>query len=425
MACNFNIHHFRSRRILINTEKKTNNLIRLFYPLTTLVLSFFFLGVIASANYAFGKSTCGNSFENFLIELKKEAISKGYKKEVVDSFLEEAVRDPKVLEADRSQTIFRKSFFEFSRAVISTHRLQHAAINERRFKEAFKNIHMVYGVPKEILLTFWALETDFGLFQGEYNTLNSLLTLSHDCRRPNLFRPQVFGALELYTRKSFDPRTTKGAWAGEVGMLQMLPLDILKHGVDGDNDGKIDISASAIDALYSTAKKLVTMGWKRDEPWLLEVRVPENMDWLKTGLNTTLPLKEWEGMGVWPRLGKFQNFEKVSLVIPMGRKGPAFLTYPNFRVLSEWNNSSIYIITAAYFATLLNGEPRYRLGSPEPILNLTDMLLLQKKLEQKGYDVGGVDGILGAKTRKAVKQEQIKMRIPADGWPTKSLLNKI
>ena len=425
MACNFNIHHFRSRRILINTRKKTKNLIRLFYPLTTLVLSFFFLGVIASANYAFGKSTCGNSFENFLIELKKEAISKGYNKEVVDSFLEEAARDPKVLEADRSQTIFRKSFFEFSRAVISTHRLQHAAINERRFKEAFKNIHMVYGVPKEILLTFWALETDFGLFQGEYNTLNSLLTLSHDCRRPNLFRPQVFGALELYTRKSFDPRTTKGAWAGEVGMLQMLPLDILKHGVDGDNDGKIDISASAIDALYSTAKKLVTMGWKRDEPWLLEVRVPENMDWLKTGLNTTLPLKEWEGMGVWPRLGKFHNFEKVSLVIPMGRKGPAFLTYPNFRVLSEWNNSSIYIITAAYFATLLNGEPRYRLGSPEPILNLTDMLLLQKKLEQKGYDVGGIDGILGAKTRKAVKQEQIKMRIPADGWPTKNLLNKI
>ena len=98
---------------MINTGKKTNNLIRLFYPLTTLVLSFFFLGVIASANYAFGKSTCGNSFENFLIELKKEAISKGYKKEVVDSFLEEAARDPKVLEADRSQTIFRKSFFEF------------------------------------------------------------------------------------------------------------------------------------------------------------------------------------------------------------------------------------------------------------------------------------------------------------------------
>lgn len=399
---------------------------RLSYHHLIFVFSFFFLYTITSTHYAFGKPTCGNSFGNFLINLKEEAISKGYDKVLVDTFLEEATLDPKVLKADRSQKIFRKSFFQFSKAVISTHRLQHAALNKKKFERTFNEINLIYGVPKEILLTLWALETDFGLFQGDYNTLNSLLTLSHDCRRPHLFRPQIFGALELYARKAFDPKETKGAWAGEVGMLQMLPLGILEHGVDGDNDGKIDIRASAVDALYSTAKKLVSLGWERDEPWLLEVRVPKTMDWFKTGLDTKLSLKEWEEIGVWPRLGNFQKkHKKVSLIIPMGRKGPAFLTYPNFRVLSKWNNSSTYILTAAYFATLLNGEPRYRLGWPEPILNLEDMLLLQKKLEQKGYDVGGIDGILGSKTRKAVKEEQLKIKIPADGWPTKQMLNKI
>jgi lytic murein transglycosylase len=425
MACYFNTCNFRGHFILIIFKRKKHYLIGLFFLRTALLFILIFLSTFFTTNHVVGKSTCGNTFENFLTKLKEEAVSKGHDIGTVDKFFAQATLDPKVLKADRSQTIFRKSFFEFSRAVISTHRLQQAAINRKRFKNAFDQIHYIYGIPKEILLTFWALETDFGLFQGEYNTLNALLTLSHDCRRPSLFRPQIFAALELYTQKGFDPEQTKGAWAGEVGMLQMLPLDLLEYGVDGDNDGKIDIRTSAIDALYSTARKLASMGWKRDEPWLLEVRVPEKMDWRKTGLDTTLPLIEWEKMGVWPRLGNFQNYDEVSLILPMGRKGPAFLIYPNFRVLSKWNNSSVYITTAAYFATLLNGEPRYRLGSPQPILSLEEMVMLQKKLEQKGYDVGGVDGILGAKTRKAVKQEQLRMKIPADGWPTKNMLNKI
>ena len=425
MGSYLNTSIFSRRSVVTVLKQKEYYLIGLLLPRNTLFGFLIFLTSTFSANYVSGEQTCGNSFEKFLMNLKEEAISKGYNRVTIDKFFEKTTLDPKVLEADRSQTIFRKSFLEFSRAVISTHRLQQAAINRKRFEHAFKEIQYIYGVPKEILLTFWALETDFGLFQGEYNTLNALLTLSHDCRRPSLFRPQIFGALELYTRGGFNPQRTKGAWAGEIGMLQMLPLGLLEYGVDGDNDGKIDIRTSAIDALHSTARKLASMGWKRNEPWLLEVRVPERMDWEKTGLTTTLPLVEWEKMGVWPRLGNFQNYDEVSLILPMGRKGPAFLIYPNFRVLSKWNNSSVYTTTAAYFATLLIGEPRYRLGSPEPILSLEEMVRLQKKLEQKGYDVGGVDGILGAKTREAVRQEQLRMKLPADGWPTKNMLSKI
>jgi len=173
------------------------------------------------------------------------------------------------------------------------------------------------------------------------------------------------------------------------------------------------------------AEKLTAMGWKRNQPWLLEVRVPESMDWSQTGLNSAMPIEHWRDLSVRPRVGSFQNDTDVSLVLPMGRKGPAFFTYPNYKVLLNWNNSFVYITTAAYFATLLSNEPRYRLGSPEPMLSTSEMLLLQSKLHQKGYNVGKIDGILGKKTREAVKLKQKELNIPADGWPTKYLLKNL
>jgi hypothetical protein len=173
------------------------------------------------------------------------------------------------------------------------------------------------------------------------------------------------------------------------------------------------------------AEKLTSMGWKRDQPWLLEVRVPESMDWFQTGLSSAMPIEHWRNLSVRPRIGSFQTGADVSLILPMGRKGPAFFTYPNYKVLFNWNNSFVYITTAAYFATLLSNEPRYRLGSPEPMLNSSEMLLLQSKLHQKGYNVGNIDGILGKKTREAVKLKQKELNIPADGWPTKYLLKNL
>ena len=396
----------------------------LFNFLTIIILTFV-LGAIFISSNAHGKIKCGGPFIFFLSDIKKTSVSMGYSVDLVNDFFSTAEIDPEVLKADQSQTIFRKSFFEFSNAVISPHRLQNAAINKRRYKQTFSKIKHQYGVPKEILLAFWALETDFGLFQGDYNTLNALLTLSHDCRRPELFLPQVFGALELFKQNKFHPRATKGAWAGEIGMLQMLPLDLLENGADGDGDGEVDITSSPIDALYSMAKKLTSMGWKRNQPWLLEVRVPESMDWFQTGLSSAMPIEHWRNLSVRPRVGSFQNDADVSLVLPMGRKGPAFFTYPNYKVLLNWNNSFVYITTAAYFATLLSNEPRYRLGSPEPMLSTSEMLLLQSKLHQKGYNVGKIDGILGKKTREAVKLKQKELNIPADGWPTKYLLKNL
>ena len=114
-----------------------------------------------------------------------------------------------------------------------------------------------------MLLAFWAFETDYGAIQGDFNTANALATLAHDCRRPELFRPQLFAALELFERGEFDPATTTGAWAGEIGMVQMLPRDIIENGVDGDGDGEVSLKTSAPDALLSGAKMLQSLGWPK------------------------------------------------------------------------------------------------------------------------------------------------------------------
>ena len=206
----------------------------------------------------------------------------------------------------------------------------------------------------------------------------------------------------------------------------MLPEDILRNGVDGDGDGHVRLKTSAPDALMSGGKMLNGLGWRKGEPWLQEITVPATLDWSKTGLNHKVSVGDWAQMGVSARSGNLGNSNlKASVLLPMGRKGPAFLAYPNFDVYFEWNKSFVYVTTAAYFATRLEGAPAYNAGSPEQGLSDGQMKSLQAKLKKRGHDVGKIDGILGAKTRAAVQAEQKRIGIPADAWPTPRLLNAL
>ncbi|PSL17835.1 lytic murein transglycosylase [Shimia abyssi] len=377
-----------------------------------------------SAGTALASVPCGGSFNSFVNGLKKEAVQKGHSKASVDRFFANVRQDQKTLNADRSQGVFQMPFLDFSQRLISQNRIDNGRKKEAQYRAVFDQIERKYGVSRGVLLAFWAFETDFGAFQGNFNTLNSLVTLSHDCRRPALFRPQVFAALELYESGNFSPTKTTGAWAGEIGMVQMLPADIIKNGVDGDGDGKVSLKTSAPDALMSGGKMLNHLGWRKGEPWLQEVVVPQNIDWTKSGLDHQMKTSEWARMGVKPRAGQLANLP-ASLLLPQGRNGPAFLAYPNYRVYFEWNKSFVYVTTAAYFATRLEGAPRYDAGKPDQGLSSGQMKQLQTKLKARGHDVGKVDGILGKLTRAAVQKEQARLGMPADAWPTPALLNRL
>ena len=367
---------------------------------------------------------CGGDFGDFLQAMEAEAIAAGTPADKAAEFFAGARQDPKVLKADRSQGVFRKTFLDFSQSLISQGRLSTARSKSDALDDIFTRAETEYGVSRGILLAFWAFETDFGQVQGDFNTRNALLTLAHDCRRPELFQPQVLAAAQLHALDEFDLGTT-GAWAGEIGMVQMLPKDILERGVDGDGDGLILLKTSQADAILSGARMLQHHGWRAGEPWLAEVTLPETFDWSLTGLDTERTTEEWQALGVAPRNGPLSPGLTASILLPQGRNGPAFLAYPNYRVLFEWNKSFVYVTTAAYFATRIEGAEPYDAGNPDPALELEQMKALQEKLGQLGHDVGKIDGILGAGTRTAVQKEQVRLGQPADGWPTKDLLDAL
>lgn len=369
---------------------------------------------------------CGGSFKGFVQSLKQEAVTAGYETATVNGFFKGAKQDPKVLKADRAQGVFQKPFIDFSRRLISQSRIDRGRSMAKKYDSTFRRIEATYGIDRGVLLAFWAFETDYGSFQGDFNTRDALITLAHDCRRPDLFRPQIFAALELYSRGNFDPRLTTGAWAGEIGMVQMLPQDILDNGVDADGDGHVSLKTSAPDALMSGGKMLSHLGWQAGQPWLQEVTIPDGLDLTKSGTHSKLAVQDWQRLGVRARQGSLAaGNPKASLLVPQGHKGPAFLAYPNFDVYFEWNQSFTYVLTAAYFANRLNGAQVYDPGTPDQGLNGTQMKQLQRKLQTMGYDVGKVDGILGAKTRQAIQNEQQRLGLPADAWPTAALLSQL
>lgn len=379
--------------------------------------------ILASAGFAQAQQQCGGDLATFLEGVKAEAIAAGTPAEIVDKALAGAAIDQKVLSRDRSQGVFRQTFLEFSSRTGSQARLNTGLQKIREYSEVFARAEQEYGVPAGVITAFWAKETDFGAVQGDFNTRNALVTLAHDCRRPELFRPQLLALIKMVEHGDLDPATNTGAWAGEIGQVQMLPEDIIAFGVDGDGDNHVNVKQSSPDALLTAARFIQHLGFKRGEPWIQEVSIPENLPFEKSGLGGTMTAGEWFALGVQPRDGETAfSALPASLILPQGRKGPAFITYPNFNIYLEWNQSFIYTTSAAFFATQFGGAPAYQKGNPEPGLDTDQMMALQTKLQGLGHDVGKIDGILGAGTRVAVQKEQQRVGLPADGWPTPALL---
>lgn len=370
---------------------------------------------------------CGGNFAQFIEGVKAEAIAKGVSADVAQNALRRVSVDNKVLSMDRAQGVFRQTFLEFSKRSVSSNRMQVGAKKMNQYAKTFARAEAEYGVPAAVITAFWGLETDFGAVQGDFNTMNALATLAHDCRRPELFRPQLIAAIEMVGHGDLDPTGTTGAWAGEIGQVQMLPRDIIEYGVDGDGDGHVNLKKSSEDAIMTAARFIKSLGWRAGEPWFAEVSVPSgNFPYEKSGLDQGMKLNDWTALGVsFPNGQPTSQNLSADLLLPQGRNGPAFLAFPNFSIYLEWNQSFIYTTSAAYFATRLAGAKPYDAGNPGNGLNDGDMKQLQQKLAARGHDVGKIDGILGGGTRAAVRAEQLRLGIPADGWPDQALLGKL
>jgi lytic murein transglycosylase len=375
-------------------------------------------------------STCHNgaSFERWLADFKRQALTQGISQRTLAAAEPLMKFDQSVVNKDRGGAVFSQTFLEFSDRMIAKYRIASGTQKLQKQKDMFQKIEQQYGVPGPVLVAFWGLETDFGAGIGSLPTLTSVTTLAYDCRRSELFQTQLLAALKIIERGDLTPQQMVGPHAGELGQMQFLPTHYVDYGVDFDGDGRRDLLRSAPDALASAANYLSKVGWQRGQPWLEEVRVPQQMPWDQADLSILHPRSQWAKWGVTKPDGSPlpNDASKASLLLLMGRHGPAFLAYPNFRMFTEWNQSLVYSTTAAYFAARLAGAPAIHRGhgtvSPFAMAQIRE---LQQLLAKRGHDVGKIDGFLGAKSRTAVKAEQIKLGLPADSYPTPELVERL
>ena len=246
-------------------------------------------------------ANCGTgSFDAWLADFKTEAASKGISQAAVNAGLNGVTPDQSVLSRDRSQKVFSQSFEEFSSRMVPP-RLTRGSNMLKQYGSVLSRIEETYGVPGEILVAIWGLETDFGANIGKFPTIRSLATLAYDCRRADEFRAELMDALRIVERGDLAPSEMRGAWAGEIGQTQFMPSSWIKFAVDFDGNGRRDLLHNAPDVLASTANDLAGYGWQRG--------------------------KDWEPGS------------------------------PNFAVLQQWNKSEVYARTIAYFATQLAHAP--------------------------------------------------------------------
>lgn len=365
------------------------------------------------------------SFERWLSEFRAEARAKGISPRAIAA-LDQVTFDQNVINSDRRQSVFSQSFLEFSDRMAAKYRIQQGLALISKHRAVFDKIEQQFGVPAPVIVAFWGLETDFGANNGKLSTLRSLATLAYDCRRPEKFRAELLDALRIVERGDLRPDEMHGPWAGEMGQTQFIPSIYYKYGVDFDGDGRRDLIHSVPDVLASTANYLKALGWRRGEPWLREVHVPEQMNWSEADLNIEHPVSEWARMGV--RIAGGSAAEKdlpASLLLPMGRNGPAFLAFHNFKVYLDWNQSLVYSTTAAYLATRIAGAPPVSRGRGAVAFGYEQTKELQRLLRERGYNIGEVDGKLGLLTRASIKEAQQKLGLPADSYPSPELLQKL
>jgi len=278
-------------------------------------------------------------------------------------------------------------------------------------------------------VAIWGLESRYGANTGGYNVIEALASMAYGSRRPDVFRQNLIEALLILEHGDITPEDMQGSWAGAMGQTQFMPAAFRQYAVDGDGDGKRDIWHSLPDVFASTANYLAAHGWKPGQPWGVEVRLPAKFDWTQAEMEVTKSVAEWRKLGIKRVDGK--PLPKVdspaSIIAPAGHRGPAFIVFDNFRTILDYNNSVSYALAVGHLADLITGKPEFAAQWPreEQPLSRADKQDLQNLLAQRGYDPGSNDGVIGPKTRIAIRLFQREIGEVPDGFATLALLTRL
>lgn len=369
------------------------------------------------------------AFATWKDALRKEALGRGISQATLDKALAPAVPIPRIIELDRKQPEFTQTFWRYLDARVNETRIARGRELLKTHAALLDKIWRKYHVPPRFLVAFWGLESNFGDHFGGFPVVDALVTLAYDARRSAFFRTQLLDALQIIDKGDISVDRMRGSWAGAMGHLQFIPSTFVRYAVDEDGDGKRDIWNSLPDTFASAANYLSSIGWRAEETWGREVRLPPGFNYELASSSVSMPLAEWAKLGVQRVNGKPLPHAtlKATLVLPSGHEGPAFLTYWNYDRILNWNRSALYAIAVGHLADRLAGHGP--LEGPRPAneqpMSRAMVMEMQERLAKLGFEVGTTDGVIGPMTRTAIRDFQKSKGMPPDGFPTPELLEKL
>ena len=369
------------------------------------------------------------AFADFLKDFRASALAAGIPAATYDAATKDIARNQRVSDLNLNQPEFSKSVWDYLDTAVSAQRITDGRALLVGDADILAPISAKYGVPKEILVSIWGNESNYGRSMGRYNMFEALATLAYAGPRTDYARPQMIAAMRMMQRENYAAADMTSSWAGAFGQTQFVPTTFLNEAVDGDGDGKIDLWNNVPDALASTANVISRAGWKNGRPWGTEVALPAGFAFEEADLGHTKPVAEWTRLGVKTMAGGAlpPDGEAASLYLPAGARGPAFLVFPNFKTIFSYNNAASYALAVCLLADQLKGAPAVAAAWPRDIAPLSrdERLALQNSLLALGYQIGSADGLIGRKTRAALRAWQKSHAIPADGYATPELLTGI
>jgi lytic murein transglycosylase len=371
-------------------------------------------------------SSPGMFFEDWLAGFKAKAVAAGVPRLAVDRELAGLSPDPHVAALDARQPEFARPVGAYVRGGISPERV--AIGRAKRAMPELADIERAYGVPRDILIAVWAMESGFGVHQGNLDVIRCLATLALGRRRA-WAEDQLIAALRMIADGDVTRSQLQGSWAGAVGQTQILPTSYLADAVSVTTGRRPDVWGSAPDALATAANLLAKAGWRRGEGWALEVTLPPGFDY---GLSEG-PREEfawWAARGVRqasPAAWRWNDAHAPAvLLLPSGAGGPAFLALPNHFVIRSYNNSIAYALTVGLLADRFAGGTGLLTAWPvESPLSLEQRMAAQSALGKLGYGPVAVDGMIGAGTRQALRAWQKSQGLPADGYLSPTMVQRL
>lgn len=373
------------------------------------------------------------SFDEFLDEYRKTALAAGIRKETLDRAFAGLSPDERVLSLMDDQPEHVRPIWDYLATSVSDKRIAEGKTRLREHRAALARVEAEYGVPARVVVAIWGIETYYGRIKGNFNIVQALATQAWRGRRKDWARGELLEALRILDAGDIAPQALVGSWAGAFGHTQFMPSVYRSHAIDGNGDGKRDILDTLPDAFASTGNLLKHYDWRRGEPWGFEVVLPAGFPWDQAELSVRKPLADWQALGVRHIDGRalvggaLPATAEGSVILPAGHKGPAFLVLDNFRSILRYNYATAYALGVALLSDRIAGG-RPVIGAwptDTQALASADLQEIQQRLTAIGCDAGKADGVPGPKTRDAVRCYQKQLGVPADGYPTVELLNRL